>query len=447
MIVKDPANRNYAAAVCALSTFVDLPNCDNVKAALIFGNSVIVSKTATSGEVGLYFPVECQIDKEFLGANNQFRKPEWGNIDPDKKGFFEEHGRVKAMKFRGHKSEGFWIPIEALAYTGLPLTDFTVGLEFDELGDHKICQKYIPRRNQGSVRGNKQGRQARAEDRIVEGQFRFHIDTDNLRRNVHQVLPKNIISITEKLHGTSAVFSSILVKREIGWFERLLKRCGVAIAETEYGYVWSSRRVVKGVAGQEKANSVHYYDTDIWGIVAKEIEDRVPKSFTIYGEIVGYTPEGSPIQGGYHYGCEVGSHRLFIYRITSTNADGKVLELGWKQVKNFCQKNGLEMVPEHYFGRASDFYPLTEGQSELDWQIGFLAHLEKTYLKDQMCLLCNGEVPAEGVVVKVERLDEAVALKCKNFLFLTEESKALDRGTVDIETQESIPEDSDAAAS
>jgi hypothetical protein len=441
-------HKGYAAVVVVLKDFVILPNCDNVKSALVFGNSIIVSKAAQVGEIGLYFPVETALSKEFLGHNNQFRKSEFGNVDPEKKGFFEEHGRVRAMKFRGHKSEGFYIPIASLAYTGLPLTEFTVGMEFDRLGDKEICAKYIPRRNkvQGPG-GNRQGRQARAEDRIVQGQFRFHIDTENLRRNVHQIYPKDFISISEKLHGTSAIFSNVLVKRELRWFERILKALGVKIQETEYGYIWSSRRVIKGVDGQEKANSIHYYDTDIWGIVAREIQERVPKSYTIYAEILGFTPEGSPIQKGYHYGCEVGSHKTVVYRITVTNPDGKVIELGWKQVKKFCMINGLEMVPEHYFGRADSFYPLPEGlrgdahlhnKEEIeDWQRGFLAKLERTYVSDQMCLRNRGEVPAEGVVVKVEKFDEALALKLKNFKFLEWETAQLNEGVVDIETEQS----------
>lgn len=93
-----PKNRNYAAVVVALQNFVDLPNCDNVKAALIFGNSVIVGKDTKTGDVGVFFPVETQLLREFLANNNLFRKPEWGNVDQEKKGFFEEHGRVKAKR-------------------------------------------------------------------------------------------------------------------------------------------------------------------------------------------------------------------------------------------------------------------------------------------------------------------------------------------------------------
>ncbi len=430
----NPRNRNYCAIVVALTDFVELPNCDNVKAAIIFGNSIIVSKAESAGAVGLYFPAETQLTKEFLGANNLFRKAECGNADPDKKGFFEEHGRVKTLKFRGHKSEGFWIPIQSLAYTGAALHELTVGSELDFVGDHEICRKYVPAGNTTRGRVAKSGRQPRIEDRIVGGQFRFHIDTENLRRNIHKIEPHMWISISDKWHGTSAVFANILVQRELTGLDKLARWLGVRVADSEYGYTWSSRRVIKGVGGSAKADSVHFYGSDIWGGVARQLEHLVPKGYTIYGEIVGFTEDGSAIQKGYAYGCEPKAHRFVVYRITSTNPDGRILEFSWRQMSEFCQKMGLEMVKELWFGRAADFHQQIPGESLTDWQRGFLANLEHTFVKDQMCQHNGGKVPAEGVVVKIDSLDEAIAFKCKNFKFLERETKSLDAGEVDVET-------------
>jgi hypothetical protein len=443
-----PRNKNYCGSIAALQCFRDLPNCDNVKAALIFGNSVIVSKTAQAGDIGVFFPVEAALSREFLGQNNLYRKPEWGNVDPEKKGYFEEHGRIKAVKFRGHKSEGFWIPIAALAYTGIPADEFTPGMEFDKIGDREICRKYVAKVNTIGVRLH-QGRMPRVEDKIVEGQFRFHIDTENLRKNVHKIQPTDWISISDKWHGTSAVFANILVKRELNWFERLLQRIGVKVQDTEYGFTWSSRRVVKGVNGESKKDARHFYDTDIWGVVAKEIKSVIPKGYTLYGEIVGYTPEGGEIQKGYTYGCnkpryveilEPGSHKFLVYRITFTNPDGQVLELGWLQMKEFCQKYGLEMVKELYFGTAERFLSrhidVEQDDSLNDWQYALLKVLEHVYVNDSMCPHNDRKVPAEGIVVKVERLNEAESYKLKNFKFLEWETKQLDAGVADIETEE-----------
>jgi hypothetical protein len=208
------------------------------------------------------------------------------------------------MKFRGHKSEGFWVPLASLfavipASPGL-MQQLSPGVDFDEIEGIEICKKYVAKANraQGAARV-KQGRKSQPKDRILDGQFRFHIDTENLRRNIHKLTPDMVISISDKWHGTSAIYSNILVERELKWYERLAKWMGVAVQEHEYGFTWSSRRVIKGVAGTAKTDAIHYYGSDIWGVVAKEIEHCVPKGYTIYGEIVGWTPEGAPIQGGY----------------------------------------------------------------------------------------------------------------------------------------------------
>jgi hypothetical protein len=436
MKLKEPTNANYAVVVCSLDKFIDLPNCDNIKAALVCGgNSVIVSKSAQTKEIGLYFPVECQISHEFLSQNNLYRKGEWGNIDSTKSGFFELNRRVKAVKFRGNKSEGFWIPVNSLSYLGIPIEAFTEGLTFDAIGDNEICRKYIAKRNpigQPKLRG----RQPRLEDKIVEHQFRFHYDTTNLRRNIHKIQPDHWISISDKWHGTSIVISNVLVNRELKWYEKLANICGLHVNTVEYGMAYSSRRVLKEVNGETKTN-LHFYKEDIWGIVANEVKDILPKGYTFYGEIVGYTPSGAEIQKGYTYGCPVGGHRLLIYRVTSVNSDGHIIELSWPQMMEFCKKYGLEPVKELWYGQAEDFLGGSSDNIQ-PWQEDLLAKLERVYVRDQMCEYNNLQVPAEGIVVRIDHLDQSEAFKLKNFKFLCEESAALDKDIIDIETAESF---------
>lgn len=433
-----PHNPNYAATVVALQTFVDFPNCDNVKGALVFGSQVIVSKEVEAGTIGVFFPVETQLLKEFLSHNNLYRKPEWGNADPSKVGFFEEHGRVKCVKFRGHKSEGFWLPLECLGYLGYGLEEYKVGDVFDCVGARPVCKKYIPRFQSVVGSEKKHSRQPKPEDRIVKGQFAFHVDTENLRRNIDKIHPDMWISITDKWHGTSAVFANVLVERSLGWFQKLLKHWGIPIQTQEYGFTWASRRVVKGVGGEIKPNTQNFYKEDIWSVVAREIQERIPKGYTVYGEIVGYTPNGQPIQKGYHYGCVTREHRFLVYRVTITNPDGRVVDLGWNQLKQFCSMYGFDHVMELWFGKAKDLIKVDYGVDIKEWQKMFLGFLEKNFTQDQLCGCNNLEVPAEGIVVRADKLDEFLAFKLKNFKFLERETKLIDKGDVDMEVMEEM---------
>ena len=437
-----PKNPNYAASVVALKDFVDLPNCDNVKHALLFGNAVVIGKEAQAGELGVFFPVETKLSNEFLSNNNLLRKSAQSelcsNVNPETSGFFEAHGRVKAVKFRGHKSEGFWIPIASLAFTGVPTSVFQAGDVFDQIGDHEICRKYVIKRNpMGTHRG--QARLARLEDSIVDGQFRFHPDTENLRRNIHKIQPSDYISISDKWHGTSVVIAKILVKRQLNCLEKLASFV-VPVQKYVYGLTYSSRKVIKAVNGIAKGTAQHFYSSDIWGDVAKEVEDRIPDGFTLYGEIVGFTKEVSPIQSGYHYGCGPGQHRLLIYRTTVTTPSGQAVELPWLQMLEFCHKYGFETVQPLWYGKATEISPLT-GQSVDLWQQDLLQELEYRYVQDQPCPYNNAEVPAEGIVVRVDHLHESEAFKLKNFRFLERETKLLDKGELDLETSQSEGED------
>lgn len=429
-----PKNPNYAATVVSLQDFRDLPNCDNVKAALIFGNQVIVAKDTPVGALGLFFPVETALSPEFCKHNNLYRKADFGNADPTQTGFFEQHGRVRCMKFRGHKSEGFWIPESSLDFIANPQTNLQVGDTFDFIDGVEICRKYVPKGHRTpNATGNNKSTPARLEDSIVEGQFRLHFDTENLRRNISKILPTDLISITDKWHGTSAVIAKVLVKRKLSFVERIAKRLGVAVQEQVYGLTYSSRKVIKAVNGVDRA-ATHYYSEDIWGVIAKEVHDRIPNGFTLYGEIVGYTSDGAEIQKGYAYGCMPGEHAFVVYRVTFTNVDGKVYELPWPQAREFCEKQGLRVVPTLFYGPATAIYPLHRPLNTHEWQTGLLNTLEDDYANDSDCLYNPKGTPAEGVVVRIDRLAQAEAFKLKNFRFLERETKMLDKGEVDTET-------------
>jgi len=78
-------NKNYCTTVVAIQNVIPLENCDNVVHTSIMGNLVIVSKDIKIGELGLFFPVECQLSKEYLSANNLYRN-QLMNVDTTQKG-------------------------------------------------------------------------------------------------------------------------------------------------------------------------------------------------------------------------------------------------------------------------------------------------------------------------------------------------------------------------
>src|ERR1035437_2636157 len=229
-----PINENYAAVVVKITTLIPLDGCDKVQAAIIMGQQVVVGLDVVLGDIGLYFPVETALSKEYLKENNLYKKAEL-NKNPLFKGYFEENGRIKCVKFRGHKSEGLYMPLNSVNTLTKQLDlsrDLDIGDCFDELKGVNICSKYIIKSNkiQGiSGTGKKgQGKLAK-ESKLIENQFRFHDVTSMLYKNLHKIHPNDLISITYKMHGTSGISSKILCKKPLKWYEQLLIKLRINI--------------------------------------------------------------------------------------------------------------------------------------------------------------------------------------------------------------------------
>lgn len=193
-----------------------------------------------------------------------------------------------------------------------------------------------------------------------------------------------------------------------------------------------------------------YYNYDIWSIANEVIKPFVHPGMTIYAEIVGFMPDGSYIQKGYDYKCvyhpklydyskmnpqQMYGSKLFniiVYRITSTDIQGRVHEWSVRQMIDYCDKYGINHIKELYYGKAKDLFDLS---TEQHWHENFIESLRETYL-ERDSILCNNKVPEEGIVLRREVSDISV-YKLKSVNFLERESKALDKGTIDIEsTQE-----------
>lgn len=447
MKLNKPKNSNYAAVVVDISVLVPLENCDNVQAAIIMGNQVIVSKEVKIGDVGIFFPLECQLMHAYMYENNLYNHSE-KNKDVEKKGYFSDNGRVRCQKFRGHKSEGLFMPIESIAEFLEKGDVISIGDEFDELNGEQICRKYVVKMRQTQGSGNKKGKSKLAkESKLIDNQFRFHEDTSMLYKNLHKINPEDYIHISYKMHGTSGISANILCKKKLNIVEKLLSKLGINIITEKYDNIYASRKVIKNP--DLNPNAQHYYGADIWGIANNIVFPLLPKGMTAYYEIVGYLPNGGMIQKGYDYGFDIptantpymyGAHfGVFIYRLTNTNPDGKVLELSGKQVQEWCAANGLKAVPELYYGKASDFYDRKilgrkRSVDHLDlWRTTFLEQIKEKY-NEKQCYMCNTKVPEEGCVIRIEKLG-IEAYKAKSNAFYELETKMLDKGEVDIEEE------------
>ena len=456
------------------------PNADKLVLATCFVNTVCVAKDKyTEGEIGVYFPVDLQLSMEFCQKNGLLavyengKNVSGGYMDPAKR-------NVKAIKLRGEQSDGLFLPLSCLAYTGVDMDSLNIGDTITTVNGHEICRKYIPRgKHQATAAGGAGKRAKRKAKRSIAPVFYEHIDTEQLAYNLHMFKPGDLIEITRKLHGTSARTSHTKVlkgfKRTL--LDVILRREGTPIYD--WGYVSGTRRTVLdtfdgGFYGSNEFRKP-YHDF---------FEGKLLKGETVYYEIVGFTHEGQPIMGvcnnkklndkefvkkygettTFSYGCAPGiqyelefneqgdvvnripfyhKNDIYVYRMTMTNEDGEVVEYTPDQMRHRCMYMGVKCVPVHWYGFIPDEEVFTGTSCEYTDPGQFvLAKAEEFY---------DGEEPIdpthirEGVVVRVINRPTFTAYKHKNFQFKVLEGIIKETAEApDMEEADGLDEDTEA---
>ena len=401
---------NYSAEIVKITNIRKHSNADRLNCTTVFGNNIIVGKDIRVGDMCVYFPLESQLSEEFCKANDLIRRYEVIDGQKVKKGgMFDDNRRVRAQKFRGEFSEGFVLGINSLS-SFCDVSKLKEGDSFNKIKGVDICEKYVIKRRNPSGPLGKRARDV-GLDRFVDGQFHFHSNTAHLGRSLREFNLDDVISISYKIHGSSFTARKILVNKGAWLWKKPV-----------YELVASSRNCVKDMSCKD----------DIWVKTAKELEDAIPNGYTMYGEIAGFSDLGGQIQKGYDYGCEPKQKKTFVYRMTYTTPEGRVIELTYPQVKEFCDSMGLETPKLFYTGTVRD-YCISRGidVEDRDWRENWLEKLKEEY-NEKDCFMCNNNVPEEGVVIRKDGI-HFKAFKLKSSRFLLTETEILDKGE-DIES-------------
>ena len=454
----------YTAFVTRLKNVHKHPNADRLQIGECFGNAVVVSMEYTDNQLGIYFPSDGKLSVEFAEANNLLRKKDengnniGGYMDPEKR-------NVTAIKLRGERSDGLFLPLESLKDFG-DITTLTEGTKIDVWNGHLICEKYIPTKQNrtGSVTAGNRTRKKRAP---VAPLFTEHADTEQLAYNLGAFKTGDLIEISLKMHGTSQrtaylpVFQgysdsyacqfSNAVRRLFGKEE---KHDGKPIYD--WGYVSGTRRVVLdnfegGFYGSNEFREQH----------SKFFEGKLLKGEEVYYEVVGFTHTGAPIMSTasnkklndkdfvkqygdttvFSYGCTPDGKKtlygyddngafsleqscpqsdMYVYRMTMTNEDGDVVEYTPDYMRYRCEQMGVKTVDvlEKFYIPADKLLQSSEDGSPVWVPVNpgeyVMEMAEKHY---------DGPDPVgkthirEGVVVRIINRPKFCAYKHKNWFF------------------------------
>ena len=369
----------YCGYITRLKNVRKHSNADRLQLADCFGNTVIVSLDYQENQLGVYFPVDGQLSEEFCKVNDLVRrKDENGNycggyLDPEKR-------NIKAMKLRGEKSDGLFLPLTSLA-NFTTVSDLKEGDTITVLNGVEICKKYIPKRKSAGVWHGGSGKKVRANHAPT---FYEHVDTEQLAYHLNDFKTGDVVELTLKMHGTSARTGYLPLrkqKKRTLW-QKLTRKPGTFYSE--YDYVTGTRRVVLDA----NHDGGFYSDNQFRIEMAKKFEGKLHKGEVVYYEIVGFVNEHTPIMSSvknskisdkaftkqygeetvFSYGCDpkggweetqysaapdvldfdktiAPKCEVYVYRMTQVNEDGDVVELSPDQVRYRCAQMGVKTVP------------------------------------------------------------------------------------------------------
>lgn len=464
----------YNAYITRIKNVHKHPNADRLQIGECFGNAVIVSMEYEDNQLGIYFPSDGRLSVEFAEVNNLLRKKDengnnvGGYMDPEKR-------NVTAIKLRGEKSDGLFLPLKSLETFG-DITALKEGDRIDNFNGHLICEKYIPRSN--TRRGHvTNGNKTRKKNVPTSPLFVEHADTEQLAYNLGAFKPGDEIEITLKMHGTSQRTGYLPVFKgyKKALLDRLLRRDGKPIYD--WGYVSGTRRTVL-----ENFEGGYYGSNEFREAHSKFFEGKLNKGEEIFYEVVGFTHTGTPIMGNgnnkklndkefvkqygetttFSYGCSAtgyymnvdGSYDelpvsdIYVYRMTMTNEDGFVVEYTPDFMRYRCEQMGVKCVPVFAKGTIDD-----EGvhiYSPNEELYGFVHEGECVgdTVKDIAEKYYDGPDPIgkthirEGVVVRIINRPKFCAYKHKNWFFKALEGIVkVDAETPDMEEVQEVSDD------
>ena len=466
----------YTAFITRIKNLRQHPNADRLQMGECFGNTVIVSMDYTDNQIGIYFPSDGQLSVAFAEANNLLRKKDdagnniGGYMDADKR-------NVTAIKLRGEKSDGLFLPLSSLESFG-DITTLHEGDRVDNFNGHEICCKYVPKRNHRHG-GVSQGNRTRKKKVDVAPLFVEHADTEQLAYNLGAFKPGDEIEITLKMHGTSQRTGYLprvtdYIAPSLAWeildrkfLFKLFKPTKKMIEWAEnkkepvydWGYVSGTRRTVL-----ENYDGGYYGSNEFREQHSKFFEGKLWKGEEIFYEVVGFTHTGAPIMATadnkklndkefvkqygktttFSYGCAnqaipavmkapemvevspaVPQSDIYVYRMTMTNEDGDTVEYTPDFMRYRCEQMGVKTVPVMWKGtiredlRTEDFF-VDENNEFSDW---VYASSAGDWIKNKAEQFYDGPDPIgkthvrEGVVVRILNRPKFCAYKHKNWSF------------------------------
>ena len=435
----------YSATVVRIGKLEPIKNSDFLAKTQVAGFDIVVRKDQVKeGDIQIYCPIETQLRGEFLSKNNLFSDPtlnsncaEYNKVFNTKgqgeakklAGFFGNNGRIRIITLRGQVSMGFiFDPKDFLKWdSNVNIYDLKEGESFDTVNGKLFIRVYYPNRADSTkVAGKKHTNGVE----FVNATYREHYDTAMLNKNMARFNPDTVITISEKMDGTSWRLGYVPVRIKLPWHKKLINFIRYTYPRMEYKIIPASRRVIYYSNNKKFCNNI-YRD------IASKMGEFLDYDEMLYGEALGYYPDSfKPIAHKnnhiYDYGVGVGKYKIIIYRAVIKGKELNLTEVN-ELVNSILKDNPeykgyLEPVNIMYCGKFKDLYP--DIPVDDNWRSAVLERMKNDpkLLMEQDSPRCKPGTPSEGIVVRIvdDTMPEAFKLKC--IRYQKEEAKDVDKG-------------------
>lgn len=424
---------SYNAYVTRIKNLKKHSNADRLQVGDCFGNYIIVGLDTQENELGIYFPTDGRLGIEYCKENKLLKeKDENGNqiggyLDPEKR-------HISTLKLRGEKSDGLFMPLKSLEKF-CNISNLKEGDTITTIKGILICEKYIPKGKpiNHQTQGKKKTKKIETESYPF---FDEHIDTTQLAYNTHQFKVGDIVYLTLKMHGTSQRTAYTIKEQKKVlpyWLYQLAALAKIKLkSKRSWDIVTGTRRIIL-------KNFDHgFYGNDNFRRQWHNLfVGKLHKGEEIFYEIVGYTEVSQTImpecsnaktkdkefikQYGdttrFTYGCGTGQNDIYVYRMTSVNEDGDIVEYPTHLFQLRCEQMGVKYCPvfEKFI-----FTTIEDLMERVNKYVDGADPIGKTHIR-------------EGVVARIDNRKKFTAFKHKNFNFKVLEGIIKSEDTLDME--------------
>lgn len=345
----------FFTSLSEVSNFQD-PTITRIAIAKADGNNVVVGIDSKPGDTGiLFYPDAVLSDK--LKTDHGFTSSSF------------KSGRIRVAKFKGEWSECLFVPKTKEQVKELFGRDFDLG---DFLPpDLEVYTVYVPKTPNIHTQSSQAGGKFRGG---YLPNFPMHVDTEQVRSHIKEIekLYNNgwKLSISAKVHGTSARTSHIRVPKDPTFFENLYiwvrKKLNLPVKdyirslEEKYFYTDGDYKILNGTRRVILSDEKKKLDDGFYPVSFRDKTSYfgkiLDKDVGVFYEILGWEDTDKAIMtkgphGYYDYGIPNGEFAIQVYRITIKGVD-----LEPKEMEDYCITK-LNLAPVY---RMTEYYDFTD---------------------------------------------------------------------------------------